>query len=221
MILRKDLRSPPVGLALDVPQNNILNSRRHTRNLPRDIRFPTPPSLRQMLKDRLRLILLDRLGHHVQNIVHDSSTELQIIMRLNTLLRHRLRDTLAITTFELTSEQVPKPSLEQRNDTTHEEQPDAPPGCPEADTRALSDRSSVEAVVDEMLQVLRHTDLPHELVLVTVHSREGTDVGEGVLQSVGELEGVDVAKTVLDVGIDDELGEAEDFTTQVECVSES
>ena len=41
-----------------------------------------------------------------------------------------------------------------------------------------------------------------------------------VLQGVGELEGVDVAEAVLDVRVDDELGEAQDFAAQVEGVSE-
>ena len=43
---------------------------------------------------------------------------------------------------------------------------------------------------------------------------------EDVLQSVSELEGVDVAEAVLDVSVDDELGEAQDFAAQVEGVSE-
>lgn len=72
-----------------------------------------------------------------------------------------------------------------------------------------------------MLEVLAHPDLPHELVLVTVHARELTDVGEGELETVGELEGVDVAEAVLDVRVDDELGEAEDLATEVEGVSEA
>ena len=59
-----------------------------------------------------------------------------------------------------------------------------------------------------MLQVLAHSHLTHELVLVPVHARERADVGEDVLDGVGELEGVDVAETVLDVRVDDELGEA-------------
>jgi hypothetical protein len=35
-----------------------------------------------------------------------------------------------------------------------------------------------------MFQILGHPNLLHELVLVSVHSRELTDVGEEVLQSV-------------------------------------
>jgi hypothetical protein len=72
-----------------------------------------------------------------------------------------------------------------------------------------------------MLEILAHTDLPHELVLVSVHSRELTDVSEGELKSVGELEGVDVAESVLDVRVDDELHETEDLSAEMEGVSES
>ena len=62
-----------------------------------------------------------------------------------------------------------------------------------------------------MLEILAHSDLSHELVLVSVHSRELTDVGEGVLETIGKLECVDVSETVLDVGIDDELGQTENW----------
>lgn len=125
---QEDLRAPPIGLALDIPQDDILNSGRHTRNLPWDftqgqshsrrhnpiwtltIRLPTTPSFRQVLQDRLRLVLLDRLWHHVQNIMHDCGTKLQVIMRFHTLLGDRLRNALAVSTLELTSEQVSKPT---------------------------------------------------------------------------------------------------------------
>ena len=42
---------------------------------------------------------------------------------------------------------------------------------------------------------------------------------EDVLQSIRKLERVNVTETVLDVGIDNELGEAKDFTTKVEGIS--
>ena len=76
------------------------------------VRLPATPRLGQVLKDCLGLVLLDRLGHHVKDVVHDGGTELEIVVRLNALLSHRLRDTLAVTTFELTSEEVAKPALE-------------------------------------------------------------------------------------------------------------
>ena len=63
-----------------------------------------------MLQNSLGLVLLDRLRHHIKDIVHDGGTKLEIIVRLNALLSHRLRDTLAVTTFELTSKQVSKPA---------------------------------------------------------------------------------------------------------------
>lgn len=49
---------------------------------------------------------------------------------------------------------------------------------------ALSVTHCVEAVVDEMLQVFAHSNLPHELVLVAVHASQLTDMGEDVLQSI-------------------------------------
>lgn len=53
----------------------------------------------------------------------------------------------------------------------------------------LSVAHRVEAVVDEMLQVLAHPNLPHELVLVAVHASQLTNMGEDVLQSICQLQG--------------------------------
>ena len=46
----------------------------------------------------------------------------------------------------------------------------------------------IEPVVDEMLEVLAHADLSHQLVLVTVHARQLTHVGKDVLDPVRQLE---------------------------------
>ena len=53
-----------------------------------------------------------------------------------------------------------------------------------------------------MLEVLRHAHLPHELILVPVHPCQGTNVRKDILQGVGQLEGVDIAETTLNVSID-------------------
>ena len=39
-------RDPPVGLALDIPQNDIFDRRRQSRYLPRYVTLPTPPGFR-------------------------------------------------------------------------------------------------------------------------------------------------------------------------------
>ena len=62
-----------------------------------------------MLQDSFRLVLFDGLRHHVQDVVHDGSAKLKIVMRLDTLFSNRLRDALAVTAFELTCKQVAKP----------------------------------------------------------------------------------------------------------------
>jgi hypothetical protein len=64
-----------------------------------------------MLQNGLRLILLDGLGHHVQDIMHDSSTKFKVIMRFNTLLSHGLRDALAISAFELAGKKISQPRV--------------------------------------------------------------------------------------------------------------
>jgi hypothetical protein len=41
---------------------------------------------------------------------------------------------------------------------------------------------------------------------------------ENILKGIRELEGVNVTKTVLDMGINDELRQAKNFSTQVERI---
>lgn len=214
-------RGPPIGLALDVSKQDVLNGGRHTGDLPGDVGLPASPSFRQVLHDRLGLVLPDRFGHHVEDIAHDGGTQFEIEVRLDTLLGDGLGDSLRVSPFKLPGQQVVQPSFEQGDDTSHEEQPDPPSRRPETDTGSLSNGSRVEPCVDQVFQVLAHPDLLHQLVLVSVHSRQLSDVGEHVLKTVGELERVDVAQTELDVGVDDELGETQDLSDQVEGVSES
>lgn len=46
---------------------------------------------------------------------------------------------------------------------------------------------SVKPVVDEMFQVLAHSNLPHQFVFVPVHPCELTHVGKDVLQAICQL----------------------------------
>mmetsp|Transcript_61033 Transcript_61033/g.143984 ORF Transcript_61033/g.143984 Transcript_61033/m.143984 type:complete len:850 (-) Transcript_61033:159-2708(-) len=212
---------PPIGLGLDVAQDHVLDRDWHARDLPGDVGLPAPPRLREMLQDDLALVLLHALGHHVQDVVHHRRAQLQVVVALHALLRHRLCHPLAVPALELPRQQVSEPPLEQRHHPAEEEEPHAPARSPEPDAGTLSDRAGVEAVVDEVLQVLAHADLAHEAVLVAVHARELPDVRERVLQAVGELERVDVAEAELHVGIDDDLGQTQDLAAQMERVAEA
>ena len=46
-------------------------------------------------------------------------------------------------------------------------------------------------------------------------------MSEDVLNGIGELEGIDIAETILDVGVNNEFSQTKDFSTQVEGVSEA
>jgi hypothetical protein len=64
-------------------------------------------------------------------------------------------------------------------------------------------RTCIEAIVDEVLQVFRHSVLSHELALVMVHALKGTNAWKKMLKGIrDELKGIDVAKPELDMGID-------------------
>lgn len=60
----------------------------------RTVGFPATPSFGKMLQNRLGFILLDSLGHHVENVVHDCGSKLEIKVRFNPLLGDGLCDTV-------------------------------------------------------------------------------------------------------------------------------
>ena len=153
--------------------------------------------------------------------MHDSSSELEVIMGFDTLFGDSLGDAFRISSFELPREEIAKPAFKKWHDAAHEEQPDAPTGSPEADTGTLANGTCIEAIIDEVLQVFRHSDLSHELVLVTVHARKGTNVRKDILEGICELEGVNITKPVLDMGINDKLRQAQNFSTEVESIPET
>ena len=192
----------------------------HT-NLPWDVGFPAAPGFRQMLQNGPGFVLFDPFGHHIQNIVHYGRTQLQIEMWFDSLLRHSLGHTFRVTSFKLTREEIAQPALQQRSDAAQEEEPHTPSRCPDTATRTLTHRTRVEAVVDQVFQIFAHADLPHQFVLVTVHSGELADVGEDVLEPIGQLESIDIVQSILNVGVDNELCKSQNFTTQMESVTET
>ncbi len=59
-------------------------------HLPRDVGLPAAPGLAEMLEDGARLVLLDPLRHHVDDVVHHGGAQLQVEVALHTLFRHGL-----------------------------------------------------------------------------------------------------------------------------------
>ena len=212
---------PPVRLHLDVSEDHVLDGDGQTGNLPGDVGLPAPPGLGQVLEDGPGLVLLDSLRHHVDNVVHHAGAQLQVEVGLDPLLGDRLGHALAVPPLELPGQQVAQPPLQQRRHAAQEEEPDPPAGSPDPAAGALPDRSGVEAVVDDVLEILAHPDLLHQLVLVPVHAGQLAHVRHGVLQPVRQLEGVHVVESVLHVGVHQQLRQPQDLTTQVERVTES
>lgn len=149
--------------------------------------LPAAPGFGKVLQNCLRLVLLDRFRHHVKDVVHYSSTQFKVKMGFYTLLCHRFGHALTVTAFELPGEEVPQPkniasqippdsrgteipSFEEWDNSSHEEQPHAPPRGPETATRAFAYGSSIEPIVNEMFQIFCHSHLTHQLVLVTTQA---------------------------------------------------
>ena len=81
--------------------------------------------------------------------------------------------------------------------------------------------ASTEPTIYQALKVLRYTHLPPEFVLALVHAGQCTNMCEDVLQSIGKLEGVNIAETELDVRVNRKFDETKNFTTKMERVSEA
>ena len=56
-----------------------------------------------------------------------------------------------------------------------------------ANNRFHKETYSVKPVINQVLDVFAHPDLSHELVLVSVHSSQLTNMGEDVLQAISKL----------------------------------
>mmetsp|Transcript_3880 Transcript_3880/g.8478 ORF Transcript_3880/g.8478 Transcript_3880/m.8478 type:complete len:333 (+) Transcript_3880:5507-6505(+) len=174
-----------------------------------------------MLQNCTRLVGLDPLRHHVEDIVHHRRAKLEVVVRLDTLLGHCLGDPFRRAALELAGEQVAQPALKQRYHAAQEEEPHAPAGRPEAAAGPLADRPRVEAIVDEVLEILAHTDLAHQPILVAIHARQLADVRKNILQAVCQLIGVNVAQSILNVRVDDELRQPENLAAEVEGIAEA
>lgn len=72
-----------------------------------------------------------------------------------------------------------------------------------------------------MLQVLASTDLVHQFVFIPVHTSELANMVESIEYAIGELEGIDIAETILNLRVDNELGQAEDLAHEMESIAEA
>lgn len=67
-----------------------------------------------------------------------------------------------------------------------------------------------------MLQIFAHSNLSHQFVFVAIHARQLANMSENILQTIGQLKCVHVVQTILNVRIDDQFCQTQDFTTQME-----
>ncbi len=75
---------------MTVPENHVLDGCGEAGHLPRDVGLPAAPGLAEVLEDGARLVLLDPLRHHVDDVVHHGGAQLQVKVALHALFRHGL-----------------------------------------------------------------------------------------------------------------------------------
>mmetsp|Transcript_3343 Transcript_3343/g.8103 ORF Transcript_3343/g.8103 Transcript_3343/m.8103 type:complete len:350 (-) Transcript_3343:723-1772(-) len=212
---------PPISLRLDIAQYHVLHRSRKTRDLPWNIRLPAAPRFGQVLQDGPGFVGLHTLWHHINDVMHYCGTQFQIEMTFDALLGQRFRNPLRHASLELPSEQISQPTFQQRHHSAQEEQPHPPSRGPKTAPGSFSDGTCVEAIVNQMLQILAHPNLTHQPILVPVHPRQLSDVCEDVLKTVCKLECVYVSETILNVRIYHQLGQSQNFPTKMERVAKT
>ena len=108
---------PPVSFLFHITQNHIFNRARHSWNLPGNVGLPTSPCLSEVLHDGFCFVCFDSFRHHIHNIFHHCSPQLQVIMGFCPLLCNHLHKPLRMSSFKLPGQQISKPSLKKRNDS--------------------------------------------------------------------------------------------------------
>ena len=160
---------PPISFRFDVSDYHVFDRLWQAWNFPRYVGLPTSPRFTEMLQNCLGFVGFHTIRHHIVDVHYDCSSKLQIILRFYSLFRHGLRYVFRVSAFELSSEKVAQPPFNEWNYPSEKEKPYSPARSPEANSRAFANWTSIEAIVDEMLQVFRHSDLSHQPVLVSVH----------------------------------------------------
>ena len=90
-----------------------------------------------MLKNNTGLVLFDAFWHHVQNVMHNSSSQLQVEVAFNSLLGDCLGHTLRVSPLKLPGQKVAKPTLQKWHNTTQEKEPHSPTRGPESTPRSF------------------------------------------------------------------------------------
>ena len=86
-----------------------------------------------------------------------SSSELEIVVTLNSLFSDCFSDPLTVSPLELSSQQVTQPSLQQRDNTTQEEEPYSPAWSPDSASWTLSNWTLIRHIMHHFLVKLNVT----------------------------------------------------------------
>ena len=123
-----------------------------------------------MLQNCPGLVLLDTLRHYIDDVMHDAGPQLQDEVTLHCLLGDSFSHSLAVSSLKLSRQKITQHFFQEWGLPSHEEVPHSPSRSQESTTWALTYRSCIEPVVNDMFQILAHPDLLHQLVLVSVHA---------------------------------------------------
>jgi hypothetical protein len=212
---------PPVCLLLHVTQNHVLNRSRHPWHFPWYVRFPTSPCFSEVLHDCLCLVCLDSFRHHVHDVFHHCSSQLKIVVRFGSLFGNHLDQSFGMSALKLSGKQVAEPAFKQGNNASEEKEPDSPAWGPNSDTGSFSDRSSIKPVVNNMFDILTHSDLSHNSILVPINASKLSQMRIKILQSIIKLKRINISQPILYITIHYEFDHSENLSTEVKGVTET
>lgn len=72
-----------------------------------------------------------------------------------------------------------------------------------------------------MLEILAHSDLPHQFVLVPIHASQLAHVSKSVLQTISKLESIHIAQSVLHMRVHNQFGQTKNLSAKMEGIAKS
>jgi len=72
-----------------------------------------------------------------------------------------------------------------------------------------------------MLYILAHSNLPHNTILISINTRQLSQMSIHVLQSIIELKSINISESILDITVNNQFNDSENLTNQMESITKT
>ncbi len=91
----------------------------------------------------------------------------------------------------------------------------------ESGVRGRGGTYCIESVVYDMLQILAHSNLPHQLIFIAVHPCKLAHMSKGVLKTICKLERIHITQAILNMGIHYQFSKTQNLTAKMKSIAKS